>query len=125
RRCRDRPPTRGAAPPRLRLRPGVLVLRADRGRRVRAVHQAVSLLSRLSLAMRSTARPQRREARRSRAPTSPAARITTPIVLHGKPSPRVGRREPPPPAVATLGSVDGGVDGGGVVVVVVGGGVTV
>ena len=47
-------------------------------------------------------------------------------MIHGKPSPRVGRREPPPPAVATLGSVDWGVDDvGGVVVVAVGGGVTV
>jgi len=47
-------------------------------------------------------------------------------VIHGKPSPRVGRREPSPPAVATLGSVDAVVDDvGDEVVVAVGGGVTV
>ena len=58
---------------------------------------------------------------------SPATSITAPTVIHGKPSPSVGRREPPPPpAVATLGSVGEGVDEvGGVEVAAVDGGVTV
>jgi hypothetical protein len=46
-------------------------------------------------------------------------RITAPTVIHGKPSPRVGR--PPllcPPAPATLGEVDVDVDEDGAVVVV-------
>lgn len=48
-----------------------------------------------------------------------------PTVIHGKPSPRVGRRWPPPPAVATLGSVDDVVEDGAGLVVAVGAVVTV
>ena len=49
---------------------------------------------------------QRRDAARSRAPTRPATRMTAPIVIHGNPSPRVGRWFPLPPAVTGLKGVD-------------------
>lgn len=51
-------------------------------------------------------------------------RITAPTVIHGNPSPSVGRRLPPPPARATLGRVEVDVVGASDVVVGAGGGVT-
>ena len=52
----------------------------------------------------------------------PATRITAPTVIHGNPSPRVGRRLPaPPPAVATLGRVEVVLEGAEEDVVGVGG----